>query len=670
MGPGIRTVLIDNYDSYSYNLFHLLASVNGQRPLVLENDSFSSYKELEEMAGGGNSFHSIVISPGPGRPENPKDFGACLDVLRNARVPVLGVCLGHQGICSAFGGKIKHSPGGVAHGKISEVEHDGQGLFQNIPQFCRVVRYHSLSADSSAVPACIRISATCAVTYSGTDTRVIMGVQHKSRPLFGVQFHPESICTEHGRTIIENFHRITLDQLAGSLSPRLMPVLKGIADTSSPMDRLVDSGAPSTGMTLRWRKQRMTSTPHDPTENIFVSLYGEGAFPSFWLDSPPDVDSARFSYMGDASGPYAELVVAQGASPNGEPEYVDERVRTIRLSKSDFFSELDNRLQSRACPQPEGLPFSYNCGYVGYIGYEFKDQCGGRGLHHSELPDAMMLFVDRLLVFDHRESDLYMVCAGYEGESEELNAGKWFDLVEEELELLQEGNLKRDPSPFLNTPNRHTPMPMFHLERDRCEYMEDVRECLAEIQEGETYEVCLTNRIRSSSVVEPLDLYKTLRRRNDAPYAAFLRLSDEWAVCCCSPERFLRVDGEGYVESKPIKGTSRRSDDPDEDKKLRKNLEASPKDRAENLMIVDLVRHDLGRTCETGSVHVPQLMQVESYRTVHQLVSTVRGRLLPHHRGISCLKKAFPMGSMTGAPKLRTMSIIDRLEKSARVSKA
>lgn len=196
-------------------------------------------------------------------------------------------------------------------------------------------------------------------------------------------------------------------------------------------------------------------------------------------------------------------------------------------------------------------------------------------------------------------------------------------------------------------------------------YREEIEACKRYLTAGHSYEICLTNKVVAEASPDPLELYRALRQVNPAPFAAYLRFGD-LAVLSSSPERFLAVDREGWAETRPIKGTSRRGATPDEDASLASALCVDEKNRAENVTIVDLMRNDLGRVCEVGTVDVPELMQVETYETVHQLVSSVRGRLRGEVGAAECVRACFPPGSMTGAPKLRTMEIIDELEGEAR----
>ena len=191
----MKVLLIDNYDSFTYNLFQLMGGL-GANVVVARNDAIS-LTQIDELA----PTH-IVLSPGPGHPARPRDFGVCADlILRHPRCPLLGVCLGHQGIAHHLGGRVVPAPS-IMHGKLSLVSHDGTGLFDGLPSELEVMRYHSLTVDPSGIPACLRVTAT-------TPDGVVMGLAHKHVPIFGLQFHPESIGTPLGARLVERFLEMT-----------------------------------------------------------------------------------------------------------------------------------------------------------------------------------------------------------------------------------------------------------------------------------------------------------------------------------------------------------------------------------------------------------------------------------------------------------------------------
>ncbi|MGW7236853.1 aminodeoxychorismate synthase component I [Streptomyces sp. NPDC054804] len=611
--PPVRTLLIDNYDSFTYNLYQLLGEVNGQPPTVVRNDVDWSALHLGD-------YDNIVVSPGPGRPGRERDFGVSARAIREAGLPVLGVCLGHQGIAELFGGTVEHAPEPM-HGRVSPVRHEGADIFAGLPSPFSVVRYHSLAVTALSDEL---------EGLAWTEDGVLMGLRHRTEPVWGVQFHPESISTEYGRELLGNFRDLTRsrrERVAAAAPP-------------SPYHLLV---------------RRMAGAPD--TVTAYAELFA-GKRHSFWLDSGSHADgNARFSVLGDGTGPLAEYVTYRVAT---------RTVRVERAGRPDeelaqgFFDYLDGELRRRALPADDSLPFAFNLGYVGYLGYELKAETGATAAHTSPTSDAALLFADRAIVVDHAEQTTYLLCLGTA--PDDPDALKWLDSTAGRLDVLP-AEVRRQRRPLVDA----FPLAAASLvpRHGREDYLARIDECLEEIRNGESYEICLTNMVTTSTVLDPLDTYRLMRDLSPVPYGALLDLPGV-AVLSASPERFLSIGVDGIAESKPIKGTRPRGATPEEDAALAEDLRASAKDRAENLMIVDLLRNDLNTVCEVGSVHVPKLFDVETYPPVHQLVSTVRGTLRPGTSAVDCVRACFPGGSMTGAPKLRTLEIIDRLEAGPR----
>jgi para-aminobenzoate synthetase len=619
----MKTLLIDNYDSYTFNLFQLLAEVNRSRPLVIRNDQLR-WDELLHL-----DIDNIVISPGPGRPEQPKDFGICERVLREMDLPILGVCLGHQGLGYAFGGRVAPAPR-VMHGQLSRIRHNDGKLFEGVPQHFSAVRYHSLMV-AEPLPETLE-----AIAWAEDDD-VIMALRHRERLLLGVQFHPESVSTEYGKKLLANFAQITADFWAGS--PQMREKFGRRASRSDSILPSREKAKTTSGAASLPVHSRKLDVFYEP-EQVFYQLYRDEPF-AFWLDSSRvEAGLSRFSFMGAST----------------EVLHYDVRTKKLRVEKAgveteheeSVFTYLDRVLTRKAVDSLE-LPFDFNGGFVGYFGYELKAECGANVKYEALLPDASFLFVERLIAFDHLEGVTYLVQVGAED---------WLTTVEQALQ-----DLPAMPVADALLPEK-TPLE-FHVHRQRQDYLADIQQIRDYLRAGESYEICLTTQVSTVLSLEPLNLYRHLRKINPAPYAAYLRFGEN-AILSSSPERFLKIDREGWVEAKPIKGTARRGATPDEDAQLRDALKNGEKTRAENLMIVDLLRNDLGMVCDVGSVHVPKLMDVETYSTVHQLVSTIRGHLRDELHVVDAIKAAFPGGSMTGAPKLRTMELIDRLEKEAR----
>nr|WSX49120.1 aminodeoxychorismate synthase component I [Streptomyces sp. NBC_00974] len=629
----MRTLLIDNYDSFTFNLHHYLARVNGTEPVVIRNDD--PRWDPAMLA----EFDNVVLSPGPGHPGRSADFGICREVIERGDLPTLGICLGHQGLALAHGGTVSRAPE-PRHGRTSTVRHTGAGLFRGLPASFDVVRYHSLVVTD--LPQDME-----AVAW--TQDGILMGHRHRSRPQWGVQFHPESILTQYGHELLLNFRELTREWQAERRAGR-----RPAPRTAVEAARRVEVLAPEAPAAPEPRRLRVL-TSRLPTrwddEVVHQRLFGT-AENAFWLDSSrPDAEAGRFSVMGAAGGPLARVAKADVWSRT----VTVTSAGGLEIVSGEFLDWLDRDLRAMSTELPP-LPFSFALGWVGYLGYELKAECGGEPVHQVEDADAAMVFADRAVVLDHLTGLTYLLALVEDDEEDDALA--WLTATTAELESLA----------GVPAEERTLPAPAaagIRLRHERDSYLRLIDACQEEIAAGETYEICLTNLAVADGPVDPWEGYRALRRFSPTPYAALLRFG-ELSVLSTSPERFLRLSAEGVAESMPIKGTRPRGATVLEDAEIIEDLRTSEKDRAENLMIVDLVRNDLGRHAETGSVEVRGLFEVETYATVHQLVSTVRARLRTDRSAVDLVRSAFPPGSMTGAPKIRTMRIIDRLEAGPR----
>ncbi|MCL5961136.1 MAG: aminodeoxychorismate synthase component I [Chloroflexi bacterium] len=363
-------------------------------------------------------------------------------------------------------------------------------------------------------------------------------------------------------------------------------------------------------------------------------------------------------------GRYSFIVVDPPVTLRSKADLIQIcRDGTIESHHGDPFEALRQLLQEFAVEPVPGLPFLG--GAVGYFAYDlnhFVEVVPGKAEDDLLLPEMYVGLYDVALAFDHQSGKTYLVSTGYPETREterQLRTLQRMDWLRSRLSEDCRSNVAHREvfalGHFLSDPEATFTQDGYEWAVDR------VKEYIAR---GDVYQVNLSQRFSVPLSVSPWELYHRLRRVNPAPFSAYLNFEDI-VVASSSPERFLRL-ADGLIETRPIKGTRPRGETPGLDRALAQELRSSPKDRAENVMIVDLLRNDLGRVAEIGSVSVPELVLLEEFATVFHLVSTVTGRLRPDCDNIDLLKACWPGGSITGAPKIRAMEIIDELEPTRR----
>lgn len=467
-------------------------------------------------------------------------------------------------------------------------------------------------------------------------------------------------------------------------------VLQALAELPLPLT----PGWPGGGTDTEAVRVQRLDTWVDP-ELLYAALYGRSSR-AVWLDSSSAPNSgvagqeapaepgrsgaahvsarSRFSIMADDGGPLGRYAEHRSGSGGGLTTIVSGPVTVCRPGA--FFPWLDSVWGRPRGQAPTGYPCGFALGWLGFLGYELKRETGGSDhpaalrTNPEAVPDAALIYAGRAVVLDHEQRCVYVLAlAGNSPDGGENSAGSWTALVRQALQTAEAGPLAAVPNLLHDVPSS-LPAPQFAARDNRDSYLAKVRSAQEEISNGNSYEVCLTTSLTGHLPEPPgpedvLALYRRLRRRSPAPFASLLRFGG-YSLAGTSPERFLSFDAAGRMRAEPIKGTRPRGATAAEDRELEADLASSVKDRAENIMIVDLLRNDLSRFAVPGSVTVPRLCAVETYATVHQLVSTVDAVLLPGASRAEALAVSFPPGSMTGAPKISTMAILDRLEGAPR----
>lgn len=787
-------LFIDAYDSFTHNIISLLATSLACKVRVIHIDS-PGFDDDDALLEELSHYDAVVCGPGPGNPANEKDVGIMSRIWKLPQwqeVPTLGVCLGFQSLCHTFRSEVKVLNEGL-HGRVRRIEHIGEAtpstyhvtddrdIFQGVGRLDATL-YHSLFVDTrqnhiepaywwkyqwdcvddvgQLIPLAWVVQDTCRDKSVWKDDKILMAVRHVEKPFWGLQYHPESVCTgREGEKVIQNWFRLAQEwnkkrerriqrnedgirgfepRLESLLSRVVRPRCRRRSSILSPLaDRMrneLRSGLADAAV--------MNSTDHPEASATLETFaagwkYGSRAVSLDGIGLPTIIEELQASQNdfilfdstnAGVQGPHAAAVrgrysiIALDVDDALQVEYrtgdnfatvyhnicgahnsqaaTTRSAEVIDLSKYggifSFLAEFQDQRQVA-----NGVPESpFWGGWMGYTTYEFgletidvdRELTSSSKDIDSRRPDLCFAWVTRSVVLDHQLGKVYI---------QELSKHGALDWLSEKAEQLEE--LRHTPAADQTfTLEQRTARPKVTVP-GRAEYEHKVRVCQSNIALGESYELCLTDQTtirlpkQSPHPTSPStqthdiatttewQLYKTLRTRNPAPFASFLRLGGATFVSA-SPERFLKWDEHGKCELRPMKGTVKKASPPSPagPDAVHTLAEAEAllkvdKEQAENLMIVDLVRHDLHSVCGPGNVEVPRLMVVEEYETVFQMISVVEGRIpqVPsrgttgtgttaekknHYTGIDVLAASLPPGSMTGAPKKRSCEILRGIE--------
>ncbi|QSL65999.1 hypothetical protein MERGE_003136 [Pneumocystis wakefieldiae] len=669
-----KILLIDAYDSYFYNICSLIKKVLPSAQLfIIRHDQL----DAATLYGFVDGFDCCILGPGPGSPANKKDIGLHSAVwsLKDQQVlPVFGICLGLQTLCLHWGASLSRLEY-VAHGIVSEIVNTQHGLFQGFPQTFRATRYHSFSVSIAKSAVLQELAWT-----RDQNGKILMAARHKDLPYYGVQYHPESFLSEYGEKIIYNFWEITC-QFNKERRPHIVlnKDWHALHQTIQPL-----------GTKIQWDKTKnqklneksdrnfdkhddeSISTFQDANEhktvffqvlNIEISavqlveeLYLEKKELCAILESTSE--PGQYSIIGVPSEGHYSLT---HTFPDTHLiKTYSDRQEKIPLDKSNIWTWLIDNIHKLHVNTNSDVPFQG--GFIGYFNYEYTIYT--TNIYEKSKfkhPDVNLLFFERSIVIDVIKKKVIVQSL--------IKNDPW---VTKTAAIIQSFNNKcsNNSASSQNSFNQNN-----HFQNilqtqiilpDKNQYLKRIETAKDYIKQGESYELCLTSttRIFSSEKYTPIhdwNLYKRLRTLNPAPFSGYLRLNGV-TLLLSSPERFLSWSSSGLCELRPIKGTLRK--DPSINLEKATDLLKNPKDYAENLMILDLIRNDLCQIAK--NVHVPALMQVEEYQTVYQLVSVIRGSVQPPYTGIDVLAHTLPPGSMTGAPKKRSIELLHELEKEER----
>ncbi|KAH8997378.1 para-aminobenzoate synthase [Lactarius akahatsu] len=642
-----RILLIDSYDSFTFNLAALCRkAIPDSHIHIIRNDQLTIHTLISILP----YFSAVIVGPGPGSPEVPEDIGVIPQLWKlpdHLLVPIFGVCLGLQSLAIEFGAQLKRL-NVVKHGQISRIHHSGTDLFKGVEEV-HATRYHSLHV---VLPIDGDLESLAWADDGAENGQVVMSVRHRSRPFLAVQYHPESARTSGGGLrVLQNFWRLAKSWYAfqGRIPHPWSDGIHSLVGPPWPQPTLAKLPQRGSVASVSTSVLHLLNLPvidvcdllGAPDESApFVVLESAAQPGRFSIIACVDRDSLKLSFtVGDS-----QIHLSRGAEHWLEP-----------LGRNDVWSWLTTFMQSRRAHG--GLPnVPFWGGLVGYLGYELGlgalqvPVMHRKGFSQKNNPDLSLVFVERSIVTDDDQ---------------------W---MEETAHRLTQAALT--PSSVL--PPCDPPValfsrpPIIHLPHEKI-YKARILEAKEYLFSGDSYELCLTARTRVTVQPKQIptslswELYKRLRRSNPAPYSGFLRLHPS-TLLSSSPERFLSFTRPPHsrCQLRPIKGTVRKA--PGITREVAERmLVGSNKEVAENLMIVDLIRHDLHGA-------VGEDVSVKQFCPRRRMVSVIEGappasdsdvdpqRML----GWDILRRSFPPGSMTGAPKKRSVEILQTLEDNNR----